>query len=192
MRMGDSTVSVSEMIFMRQLCFLSRFTPCTGNAIGLPFFLFRANGVMTHLSRWLSDPALKSQWLFLALNVVFDLICKILMTHIIVSLTYWFVRRAFPAFRRGVVSIDPHTCCRLHSDTPSDKHDRSAGALTASLVLSFQKFVGFAISVVFVNPVLRNSPRIMLGAISVLLGTVAYSAAVHRAVCKSHTACKSE
>ncbi|KAJ8612875.1 hypothetical protein CTAYLR_002063 [Chrysophaeum taylorii] len=124
MRLGGCAAPVSEMIFMR-------------NALGLPFFVVRASGVGIHLRRWLTDPNLKSQWLFLGLNVLFDYCCKILMTKIIA--------------RRG--------------------------ALTASLVLSFQKFVAFTISVVFVNPILRNSRTIWWSALCVLLGTVAYSAA---------------
>lgn len=69
-----SAASVSEMIFMR-------------NAIGLPFFILRADGVRTHLRRWIEDPSLGSQWVFLALNVIFDYCCKILMSNIIVCLS---------------------------------------------------------------------------------------------------------
>lgn len=54
---------------------------------------------------------------------------------------------------------------------------KRCGALTASVVLSFQKFVAFTISVVFVNPVLRASVTVWASAFAVLLGTVTYSAA---------------
>jgi len=73
-------------------------------------------------------------------------------------------------------------CCKVVMTTLIKR----SGALTASLVLSVQKFVAFTVSVVFVNPALRSSLTIWAGALAVLLGTLAYSAA--SSCCFSHRA----
>ena len=125
MHLAKGDVSTAEMIFMR-------------TAMGLPFFLARSNNVRSHLQKWLSDPAFSSsQWLLLFTNLLFDYLCKIIITTII----------------------------------------QRRGALHASLVLSFQKFLAFTVSVVFVNPTLRNSKAVWAGSLAVLIGTLAYSAA---------------
>uniref|UniRef100_A0A7S4F4F6 Sugar phosphate transporter domain-containing protein n=1 Tax=Chrysotila carterae TaxID=13221 RepID=A0A7S4F4F6_CHRCT len=50
----------------------------------------------------------------------------------------------------------------------------TCGALHATLVLTVQKFVAFAISVVLLDSEQRASPKLWLGAALVLLGTIAY------------------
>lgn len=52
-----------------------------------------------------------------------------------------------------------------------------AGALYGSLVLTVQKFVAFALAVVWLEPALRSSLRLWAGAALVLLGTLAYATA---------------
>jgi drug/metabolite transporter (DMT)-like permease len=52
-----------------------------------------------------------------------------------------------------------------------------AGALHATLALTAQKFTAFGVSVLLLEPSLRLSPRLWLGAAAVLTGTVAYTKA---------------
>ena len=52
-----------------------------------------------------------------------------------------------------------------------------AGALHATLVLTMQKFVSFLISISLLDPEQRASPRLIVGAACVLLGTTAYARA---------------
>jgi hypothetical protein len=60
-----------------------------------------------------------------------------------------------------------------------------AGALHATLALTVQKFTAFGVSVLLLEPALRTSPRLWLGAAAVLMGTVAYTRASAKAAAAS-------
>lgn len=119
--------SASELLFYR-------------NLFALPVFVLRYDVVATHALRWhdsseVGGLAWPRMWLLLVANIVFDYLCKVLMTQLIAT----------------------------------------EGSLQATIALNAQKFCAFIISTTLLDPSLRSSPRLWVGAGCVLGGSVAYS-----------------